>query len=170
MHYSSVPLYESENFSKNKSFKIFIEFKNIMDKVFYQMPPRMIWISAVLYVLLQHLSLNGWLEYNITVSKELPALLAEGLVPWCSCCWHAESWKGEIIRLNKSKSQRKWESKFRDPTSTKLISKSSAWQPVEAEVGAEGWNRCTSSPVKSSPISLDATSCDFFHLHNKMGL
>lgn len=49
-----------------------------MDKVFYQMPPRMIGFSAVLYVLLQHLSLNGWLEYNITVSKELPALLAEG--------------------------------------------------------------------------------------------
>lgn len=45
--------------------------------------------------------------------------------------------KGEIIRQSKSKSQREWETTFKDPHPVTLITKSLAWQPVGAEVGAE---------------------------------
>lgn len=41
-----------------------------MGKVFHQMPPRKLCISAALQVLLQPLSPNSWLECSVTVSKE----------------------------------------------------------------------------------------------------
>lgn len=128
--------------------------KNPIDIVSHQMPPRRIWISAALYVLLQHLSLKSWLQCSITVSTEAACPLGSrvsAMMQLLLACW--ELGRGEIIRHNKSKSQRKCESEFMDPTPTNPDHPVSGLAASGSRGGGDGWNRCMSSPAKSSLLS-----------------
>lgn len=73
----------------------------------------------MLYVLLQYLFLNRWLGCHVPVSKEAACPLgSKGECHDAAAVGMLRVGRGEIIRQNKSKSQRKWESKFKDPTPT----------------------------------------------------
>lgn len=134
-----------------------MNFKNTMDEVFYQMPSRRTWISEVQYVGLQPLSPNSWLECNVTVSKEaacrpgsrvstmMQLLLARGEPG------EEKLWGKTRIRPKENVSQNS-----RTPHPLIWITKPRAWQPVEAQVGAEGWTGARLPLQKAAPAQTQS--------------
>lgn len=125
--------------------------------------------SAVLHALPQHPPPDNWLECTVSLHGACLPSWQQGECHDAAAAGMLRAGKGEIIRQSKSKSQRECESTFKDPTPVTLITKSLAWQPVGAEVGAECWDRCL-APLQKAALSLRHKVFQFFYLHNKMGL
>lgn len=148
---------------KSKFWKFYLV-KKIPLTAIYQMPSRTIWISAVLDVGLQLPSLNSWLSAMVRSPRRLPALLAAGWVPWCSCCWHAASSKERNYMANKSKSQRKFESKFKGPRPARAHHWIASLAARGGGGGGWGQEQVHRQGLCRKQPSLRHESCDFFYI------
>lgn len=126
--------------------------------------------SAVLHALPQHPPPDNWLECTVTVSTEPACPLGSrvsAMMQLLLACWELE--REKLSGKARASHKENVSQHSRTPHPVTLITKSLAWQPVGAEVGAECWDRCL-APLQKAALSLRHKVFQFFYLHNKMGL